>query len=249
MKSVQKTSYARHFTRMSNCPPDWEKAERHPSRFACKKPWLPTDHNAKLLDFGCGWGHCLMSLWCAGFRNIIGVELDPEMVRIASECCKGRATIHCADGRDFLRDKKEVFDLVVCNDVLEHFTASEAEDVLRLIYEALVPGGTVVIRTPNMASLLSSYSRYLDITHLSGYTEFSLFQLLDRAGFEDHKVVPDEWGWHPSSWRPWAPWRGLGLRGLLNHCLHRAIYWLRGQAPRPSVFGYNVEVYSHKPRR
>ena len=38
-----------------------------------------------------------------------------------------------------------------------------------------------------MANLFASYSHHIDITHVTGYTEYSLMQVLDQAGFHEHR--------------------------------------------------------------
>ncbi|MGB6067596.1 MAG: class I SAM-dependent methyltransferase [Desulfomonilaceae bacterium] len=239
--------YDIHYSRMLNTIPDWEFADRNQDSFRCRKPWLPANSDARILDFGCGWGHQLLSLWCAGYRNVEGVELVPEQAIVANGAARGRIKVVCIDGRDYVAESKGQYDLIILNDVLEHIPVSDASDLLRQIWTALVPAGTIVVRVPNAGSICAAYSRYLDVTHVTGFTEYSLMQLLDQTGFENHKIVPDDIGikWH--TWRPWKPWRGLAIRPKLNHCLHRIVYWLRGQAPVPTVFGMNLEIYSHKP--
>ena len=249
-------SYRLHYERMSNLPPDWEAAERGPEAFALdnpwfvafvNRPWLPSDKKAKILDLGCGWGHQLLALWHAGYHRIEGVDLVAEQVETCNEGAAGRFQVHCIGGIEVLSDKIDVYDLVILNDVIEHVPVPEAVPLLRAVFQALVPGGCVVLRTPNMSTILAMYSRYIDLTHLTGYTEFSIQQLLDQAGFEDHCFVPDNYGINRQSWRPWIPWRGLGIRCFLNRCLHRIVYWLREQGNTPAIFDYNLEVYSHKP--
>ncbi|GAK57154.1 methyltransferase type 12 [Candidatus Vecturithrix granuli] len=239
--------YACQYQRMLNQPPDWAAAESTPEQFACRKPWLPKNKEARILDFGCGWGHQLMALWCAGYHYLEGVELVADQAKICQTAIAGRFEVHYMDGCDFLQGKESVYDLIIMNDVIEHISVDKIATVLHVVYQALVPNGSIVLRTPNMSSLLCAYSRYLDFTHLTGYTEFSLRQLLDLIGFEKHQLVPDQWGWHPGAWRPWVPWRGLGLKGFFNHFIHKTLYYLRGQNPKPTVFGYNIEIYSHKP--
>ena len=97
-----------------------------------------------------------------------------------------------------------------------------------------------------MASLLAAFSRYLDVTHFIGFTEFSLVQCLELAAFEDPRLLRDPTGWQPGAWRPWAPFRGLGLRWLLNVFIHKFVYAARSQRPRPTRFAYNLEVYADK---
>ena len=237
--------YDDHYRRMLNVPPDWAVAAKDPDRFALKAPWLPTSRTARILDFGCGWGKLLMGLWAAGYKNLEGIELAQEQASMARQACAGLVTIYCADGAEYLRDKNSVYDLVILSDVIEHIQPDRVATVLRHIHQSLVPGGTLAIRTPNMASILASFSRYTDITHVAGYTEFSLTQLLDQTGFVDHTFVAEklqQW----SAWRPWAPWRGLGLAGLANIIVHKTLYCLRRQNPKPKEFGYNLEVFTRR---
>lgn len=237
--------YEKHYKRMNNIPPNWENAEKMPEEYACNRPWLPSHTDARILDFGCGWGHQLLSLWCAGYKNIEGVELSESQARIAIEQAKGRIRIYCQDGRAYLADKDGVYDLIILNDVFEHISTSEAEGLLEILGLALCKGGTLVVRVPNMANLFASYSRYLDITHVTGYTEYSLMQILDKAGFVEHQLVLPNISFDFRRWRPWAPWRGLNLRAKTGHLLHHMLYWLRGYT-KPRCYGINVEIYTHK---
>jgi SAM-dependent methyltransferase len=238
--------YDLHYARMGNTIPDWAAAVKHAEAHACRKPWLPASNAARILDFGCGWGHQLLSLWCAGYRSLEGVEVSPEQARQAQCSAGGRVPISCRDGRDFIKDRPCTYDLIILNDVLEHILPTDALSLLQDIRMALTTRGRVVVRVPNMSSLLAAYSRYMDITHVAGYTEWSLFQLLDQAGFVDHRLVDQSASWAPATWRPWAPLRGLGLRCRLNRAIHRVFYVARSQSPMPKCLDYNLEVYSVK---
>lgn len=237
--------YEGHYARMGNTPPNWDIAEETPEKYACTRPWLPSHADARILDFGCGWGKQLLELWCAGYKNIEGVEMVKGQAQICLEQVKGRVPVTCMDGREYLADKNCAYDLIILNDVLEHVPASEAMGLLKTLNIALRSGGTLVIRVPNMANIFASYSRYLDITHVAGYTEYSLMQLLDQADFVDHRMVLPIFGVHLRQWRPWAPWRGLSLRPRIDQLLHKFLYWLRGHT-KPSCYDHNIEIYTHK---
>lgn len=239
--------YDKHYGRMGNVPPNRASVSQADTSYISAKPWLPASKDARILDFGCGWGHQLVSLWQVGYRHLEGVEISQRQAAIAESALVNRASIYCMDGREFLKSRSCAYDLITLNDVIEHFSPNDALALLEALWTALKDGGRLVIRTPNMSSLLASYSRYLDVTHLAGYTEWSLMQLLDIAGFVDHRLVESTW-WEPRSWRPWLPLRGLGLRPALNHAIHRALYAVRCQYPVPKCFDYNFELYSHKPQ-
>jgi SAM-dependent methyltransferase len=187
-----------------------------------------------------------MALWCAGYKNIEGVEISNDQAEICRREAKGLFPVFNSDGRAFLKNVKDAYDFIVLNDVLEHLTVAEAKETLTLIHQSLKPAGTVVIRTPNMASLLSSFSMRIDITHITGYTEFSIQQILDLSGFENHRFIASQWRINLRSWRPWAPWRGFCLKLLCNILIHKFLYLLRGQAPHASIFDYNLTIYSQK---
>ena len=242
-------AYEQHYKRVGNERCDWTYAEAHPSAFACRQPWLPVNKDARILDFGCGWGKQLLSLWCAGFKNLEGVELVDEQARTAIEGVAGRFPVHSMDGRTLLESRQTTYDLVILNDVIEHVPREESVPLLSGIWRSLVPGGRVVVRTPNMSTLLAGYSRYMDFTHVTGFTEFSILQVLEEARFDNPQFVREYFGWPPRTRRPWIIVRRLNVRGLCNEWLHRTLYAARGQEPAPTIFSMNLIVYANRPNQ
>lgn len=242
--------YDKHFVRMRNELPNWEEAEKNPRRHINIQSWYPEDKNARILDFGCGWGHQLISLWCAGYKNVKGVDISQEQIDMASKAANGRIELLCKNGLDYLQENQNAFDVIIMNDIIEHFDCRESEILLKGVYRSLAKGGRVIIRTPNMSSILSAYSRHIDYTHVNGFTEFSIQQLLDKCGFEGHKLILDPWKSNLTLSHFWRMLRVSYLvKPFLNHCLHKFIYWLRNQTPSPTVFASNFTVYSFKPMK
>ena len=120
---------------------------------------------------------------------IIGVDISESMCKAARKGLPDEVTVVCANALEFLKDVKERYDLITIFDVIEHMTVDKARELLKKCNERLSPNGSVVIRTPNMSNILASYSRYKDITHQTGYTEWNIFQLLDEAGFQGHQII------------------------------------------------------------
>lgn len=238
--------YHLFFQRTGHRPPAWEEGEKNPCAYATHEPWLPPQKDARILDLGCGLGHQLFVLWCTGYRNLEGIDLSEGQAAAAAESAGNRVSIRQAEGAVYLAGKKNQYDLIVMMDMIEHIPVAEAPPLLRRVNEALVPGGRLVVRTGNMATITASFIRYIDLTHTTGFTEISLGELLAQAGFENQCYLPD-WSLRFNGWRPWVPWRRLGLRALANNLLHRAVYWVRGHTPVPQHFAMNLTVYAQKP--
>lgn len=236
--------YAMHYRRVGNVPPDYAAAQRDPEQFRIVAPWLPNDRNNPILDVGCGWGNFLLGLWVSGYRNLTGIELSREQYEIARASLPPEIRLFHADARDFLKTIQEQFGFVTVLDLIEHLTRDEGLALLRLIHGVLEARGSIVIRTTNMANLIASYTRHIDLTHVVGYTEVSLFQLLDLAGFIDHKIIGPIMDMR--FWRWYAPWRGFMLRERLSAFVHRLVYRLVALRPMPRALGFNLTVQTFK---
>lgn len=240
-------TYELHYQRMLNSVPLWHCCPADLRSFSAKA-WLPQDKKAKILDFGCGYGQLLWRLWWAGYEHSEGVELVSELAAQAQQAAADRLRIHAADGREFLRNASATYQLIILSDVLEHFPVNDGLELLKIVWQALSPGGTVVVRVPNASYLGASFGRYLDVTHYVSFTEYSLLQLLDLASFTGHQFVKEDLTICWREWRPWRPWKKLALRPRLNQLLHRFVFWLQGINPAPTIFSYNLEAYSCRPK-
>ncbi len=242
-------AYDRHYRRMMNDLPS-KQIFLDSLGVDGQKPWMAeVSEEAKIIDIGCGYGHQLYILHHLGFKNLYGIEIAEHSLKIALQELGDFADIQKIDAFNFLPRNHDSFDVIILNDVLEHIPSSRTIELLRLINGALKPGGIVSIRVPNMASLLSSYSMYLDFTHLVGFTEFSLMQVLDLSGFKEHKILNNKPKFYFSIKNPKRSVRRLLSiwRYFVNDLLHKVLYLLRWQKPMPTVFDFNVEVYSKKP--
>ena len=238
-------NYHTHYKRMLNTAPDYKAMLADPKKYKLQEAWFPEKLDAEILDIGCGWGTMLLSLWATGYRKLTGVDLSASMCAVAKKGLPPEIKIVCTDAVEFLKDKKECYELITIFDVVEHMRVEKAIELLSVCHKALTVNGAVVIRVPNMANILAAYSRYMDVTHLVGYTEWSLFQLLDNAGFKEHRVIKPLNKWKKLRTLV-RPWRGLGLREFFNTVIHEVLFTLRGQKPRPSTYSLNLTVQSRK---
>lgn len=143
--------------------------------------YLPRDKAAPILDVGCGWGQCLWWLREKGFNNIHGIDIGREQE------AHGRSIgldVTCVrDSTGFLENLDSKYELITMNHIIEHVPADEGLKMLRAAYGALRPGGRIIVQTPNLCTIGANWGRYIEITHVTGYTESSLHQILNMAGF------------------------------------------------------------------
>jgi 2-polyprenyl-3-methyl-5-hydroxy-6-metoxy-1,4-benzoquinol methylase len=148
--------------------------------------FLPENKTTRILDLACGMGYFLYYLQQEGYTNYWGIDISKEQLEIAR--AMGITQVQEADLHSYLPQHQEEFDLIIANDIIEHFTKDEIIRFLDLLYSALKPGGQVIISTANMASLYGARTAYLDFTHETGFTPESLAQILRVCKFAEVKV-------------------------------------------------------------
>ncbi|MFL5679348.1 MAG: methyltransferase domain-containing protein [Chloroflexota bacterium] len=151
---------------------------------------LPRDVSAPILEIGCGHGDLIAVLKEQGYRSVSGVDGSAEQVALAHQM--GRAEVELADIRAHLADRPSAYQAIVAIDVLEHFAKDEILDVLDAVWRALLPGGTIIIRSPNGAGPFAGRTRYADFTHEVAFTTSSITQVLRATGFAGVRVYPCE---------------------------------------------------------
>ena len=168
-------------------------------------PHLPQDLSAKIIDVGCGWGQFLAWLSGHGYSSIEGIDLGTQQV---TECRKlGFAVEQVTDSAAFLSTRPEEFDVITMHHIIEHVETFEGLALLRAAYSALRKNGRIIVQTPNMNATSANFSRYIEITHVTGYTDSSLAEALQLAGFKNVAVYGNRTGFQ---WKPKRiAWLGL----------------------------------------
>lgn len=150
---------------------------------------LPSDHGARILDLGCGFGSFLWYLRAAGYRNACGVDVSAEQVEAARRL--GLENVFLGDAREFLDAHPAAFECVTAFDLLEHLTKNEVLDLLEAIRRALKPGGLLLLRAPNADGPFGGKIRYSDFTHEQAFTPSSIRQVLAASGFARGEVLAE----------------------------------------------------------
>lgn len=145
--------------------------------------FLPKDLNIRIIDIACGTGEIVYWLNEKGYKNVEGIDISEEQVRLAN--LLGARNIKQFDLREYLNGKDEYYDVIFAIDIIEHFKKEEIIHVLNLIYRSLKTGGMLIIKTPNGESIFGTRYLYSDFTHEFIFTERSLKEILSFVGFKD----------------------------------------------------------------
>lgn len=135
----------------------------------------------KLMDVGCGNGSNLLAARQLGWI-VQGLEIDPQAAAVASA-----AGLSVAQG-DYRRltEFPDAFDAIICSHVIEHVHAPL--NLMDAIYNALKPGGVVLVSLPNADSIVleavGENWRGLEAPrHLAIPTARTMHTLVEALGF------------------------------------------------------------------
>jgi len=148
--------------------------------------FIPKDKNAKIIDIACGSGHFLYFLQTEGYANSYGIDISEEQIKVAKKI--GVKNVQRADLFEYLPHHIESFDMVIANDIIEHFKKDEIIIFLDLIYRSLKKNGILLIGTNNAMSLFSASGVFFDFTHEVGFTPNSLAQIMRVCNFNNVRV-------------------------------------------------------------
>lgn len=164
-------------------------APRAPTLRKIIREHFPPDHDAEILDLGCGHGAFVHFIREAGYKNVVGVDRSPQQIAEAERL--GIDGVYEGDLMETLRVQPDASqDVVIAFDVIEHFSKEELLPFVDEVHRVLRSGGRWIIHTPNGESPFIGRVRYGDFTHETVLTRVSILQLLKSSGFL--KVVSQE---------------------------------------------------------
>ena len=95
-----------------------------------------------VLDVACGTGVLFGDYLARDVADVVGVDISPEMVRIAKENCSDpRVRVYCADVEEFQTD--QLFDCCMVYNAFPHFP--DPEKLIAALAALVVPGGRLSI--------------------------------------------------------------------------------------------------------
>ena len=143
-----------------------------------------------LLEIGCGMGDFLLEAQSKGFR-VSGLEVTDHLVDFANRRL-GVSSIQKGfiETADF---QNESFDIIAFFDVIEH--VRNPVDFMRRVQSLLKKNGRVFLVTPSLdswsAKLLGKNWMEYKVEHLSYFNKKSLSLLLEKAGFDHIRFIPN----------------------------------------------------------
>jgi len=149
-------------------------------------PILQYSKAATILDLGCGSGQLLESLQEAGYTDVHGVDISEEQVASAK---KRNLPANCQDIFEHLENVNNQYDIIYAIDLIEHFTREELGKLGTLLSKNLKAGGLIILQTPNGKSPFALRNIYGDFTHLCIFSDESIAQWLECAGFSEIKTT------------------------------------------------------------
>jgi 2-polyprenyl-3-methyl-5-hydroxy-6-metoxy-1,4-benzoquinol methylase len=148
---------------------------------------LPPERSAAILDIGFGGGWFLAACIKLGYTNLSGADFGVAYkahIRNWSPAIAAVEEIESNVG-DFLASRRESYDFIHMSHVIEHIPKYSLLYVGDALYWSLKPGGTLLLRTPNMEGPCSNSSLYVTLAHEYGFAGSNLRSLLDICGFDD----------------------------------------------------------------
>lgn len=187
-----KNYFSNHYSQMQGIDSNSEQSIRDwynsviPAYEAELKPYLSLMKDKSVLEIGCGIGGLLNYLIKIGHKSYFGIDQSSEQINICRKYVTDKVVEK--EASEFLNENKIKYDFIIMFDLIEHIQKDKIIPLLKLLINSLNKNGKILIRTPNMGSLLAAYSRYIDFTHELGFTEESLIQILNEAGIYDIEI-------------------------------------------------------------
>lgn len=168
------------------------------SRLERYNAWLyrsmSTHVGRRILEIGCGNGN--MTKFFANAHRVVAIDHDPSFVLHVRRRFEGFPNVQVLECDFPARYKStELFDTVVCLNVLEHVRDEEA--FLWKARGALLSGGKLVLLVPAHQWLFGTLDRHAG--HLRRYSAEALRTVLEQVGFTvaslNHLNVMGALGW------------------------------------------------------
>jgi SAM-dependent methyltransferase len=150
--------------------------------------YIPTDKDANILVVSCGPGYFVNLLNKKGYINVLGIDSFPEKIAYAK---KKNLNCYTEEAFPFLENHEDAFDVIFCEQELNHLTKKEILHFLQLCKRNLKNGGILISHVLNGANpITGSESLAQNFDHYNTFTEYTFRQALEYTKFNDIKIIP-----------------------------------------------------------
>lgn len=175
------------------CRP-WETMKSDPDVLQAEVAYrelLPSDKDARILDIGFGHGWFIAAALKLGYTHLEGADFGGDLRQLIRDWSPSVRAIHDIpeDIGTFLKDRASTYDFIHFSHVIEHIPKHSLFFVVDALYQALKPGGTLLIRTPNMEGPAPNSTLFVTLGHEYGFTGSNLRSLLHISNFDDIRFV------------------------------------------------------------
>jgi SAM-dependent methyltransferase len=145
---------------------------------------------ARLLEVGLGMGHLIGQL--EDTFDTYGMDLNHWAVK-QSKSVVEKTQLQTASAQE-LPYRDESFNVVIIKHIVEHLP--DPQKAIEEIGRVTEPGGTLILATPNLDSLLKPWKGdkwigYQDPTHISLKPPAEWLEFIRKAGFRPQKIFSD----------------------------------------------------------
>jgi len=162
------------------------------------KPWLPDLQGQVVCDLGCGNGYFIYRILAHNPRLVIGFDPTRKYkltFSFLNTITREGAARFELFGFSHLQFIDGLFDTIFCMGILYHH--SDPVGILKLCFQALKPGGTLVLETMGISSKISEAilpeKRYANMKNIWFVPSAKMIELwLQRSGFKEVKLIYNE---------------------------------------------------------
>jgi SAM-dependent methyltransferase len=150
--------------------------------------YINTNKQSRILIISCGPGYFVNLLTEEGYTNVLGIDSFPEKVKYAQQ-----RNLNCRveEAFPFLEHNKEPYDVIFCEQELNHLTKEEILSFLKLCRDNLHENGVLIVHGLNGANPLTGAEALAqNFDHYNTFTEYTLRQILQYSNFEGIKIIP-----------------------------------------------------------
>ena len=181
---------------------------------------LPTGKDSAILDIGFGRGWFIAACLKLGYSNVSGADFAVDSKSYIAKWSTGVSLVNIESNiGDCLSQRRECYDFIHLSHVIEHIPKYSLLYLVDSLYAALRPGGTLLIRTPNMEGPCAMSSLFVTLGHEYGFSGSNLVSLLSICNFD--QIEFQEFAPSRNTLKQWTGWAARAPVLFWNKIKHR----------------------------